>query len=163
MSCQEHRFQITAWIDGSFDGNTSELEAHLGSCLACARFRREQLELNALLNAPDLEHELPAGIWAAVQTRIEGQNQSAPAGFLDRLREWVYVWHGSTGPAYGLAGMAALLLLSLSLFQLPKGPDADLLAQLDNYSVERAKPGNPFLTSDFDTGRGNPFAAGRRP
>ena len=175
MSCQKHRFQIIAWGDGSLDGDPALLKAHLDSCPACSEFHDQQLELGSLLSAAELELELPAGIWAAVRTHVEvGTRQEVPQRLVDRFREWIPRWHSPSVPALGWAGLAAVLLLSLSLFQLPSGPDPALMAQLDHYTVERLQPGNPFLVSvkrsnpflstDFNTNRDNPFAAiGSRP
>ena len=175
MSCQKYRFQITDWIGRSLD-DESQIKTHLSSCSACSEFYEQQRQLDSLLSSPDLEMELPTGIWAAVQARVEVRTQEEPGqeglfGLADRFTNWISSRQPSV-PAYGMAGLAAMVLLSLSLFQLPSGPDPTLMAQLDNYTIERLEPGNPFLlpnkkanpfiSTDFDSDRGNPFAALRR-
>jgi len=171
MNCQKHRFQISDWIGGSLD-DESPVKAHLKSCSACSEFFEQQLQLDSLLSSPELEVELPAGIWAAVQARVD-RSQEVRLGLAERLTNWITGWQPSV-PAYGMAGLAAMVLLSLSLFQLPSGPDPTLMAQLDNYTFERLEPENPFLvpskkvnpflSTDFKSDRGNPFAVlGRRP
>ena len=174
MSCQHFRFQIVSLVDGSLDSKESSLREHLSVCSACSEFQQEQIELNLLLGSSDLQIELPAGIWCSISEQIENHPQHSHRSLAERLRAWFAVQNRGFAPTYGLAGLAAMLLLSVSLFRLPAGPNPALLAQLDNYTFERAQQGNPFLernrgnnpflSSDFRTSRGNPFAVlGRRP
>lgn len=177
MSCQDSRLQILALLESdSEELEPRAVQAHLEACPACREFYQRETALNRLLQDPALELDPPEWLWTSIAARIGDAPIAGPSdSILDRLSAWLGAWIRQPAPGYGLATLALLILLSLGLFRLPTTPDRTLLAELDQYTLENAEPGNPFLAPEVsrdsrnpflatavDSGRGNPFAEFRR-
>ena len=70
MNCEEASILLHALIDGELDaGHAREVEAHIGSCPACAAQLREFQEFRTGMRPAGLRYAAPA----ALRARIEGK------------------------------------------------------------------------------------------
>jgi len=121
VTCEEARPLVHAYVDGELDLVRSlEVEAHLSSCVVCAR---EQTSLRALRTAFSngaLYHEAPAGLERRVRAAVRDARR-AEGGRSFVLRH--YGWGGA-------AAAAVLLVAIIVRGVLPTGSSAgDLTAR----------------------------------
>jgi len=120
VTCEEARPLVHAYVDGELDVVRSlEIEAHLSSCVACARGEASLRALRtAFTNA--LYHEAPAGLERRVRAAVRDARR-AEGG-----RSFVLSHYG-----WGGAAAAAVLLVAIIVRGvLPTGPSAgDLTAR----------------------------------
>jgi predicted anti-sigma-YlaC factor YlaD len=143
MNCEAWRTEIVALVDGSCEPREiPKVERHLGVCPACRSFYREQLELSALLGAPELEATPPEHLWYRIESRLQPVRKEV--GWAARWVGWLDLWRF---PALRYAAVSALVLIVASLFFLNLGEsarsDPRVLAQLEAYDLR--VEGNPFL------------------
>jgi anti-sigma factor RsiW len=122
VTCEEARPLVHAYVDGELDVVRSlEVEAHIRSCVVCAR---EQASLRALRTAFSngaLYHEAPAGLEGRVRAAVRGARR-AEGGRGFALRH--YGWGGA-------AAAAVLLVAIIVRGALPTRPSASDLTALE--------------------------------
>ena len=121
MTCEEARPLVHAYIDGELDVVRSlEVEAHLNSCVACAREETSLRALRTAFSNGALYHEAPAGLEWRVRVALRDARR-AEGGRRFALRH--YGWGGA-------AAAAVLLVAIIVRGVLPTGPSAgDLTAR----------------------------------
>jgi predicted anti-sigma-YlaC factor YlaD len=159
-NCQQFRPQLSALADQNLEPEQrTEVEEHLDSCSDCSKFLQQELELVQLLGSERFQLEPPPIIW----NRIQEQLQSS------ELPRWRWVF-GQIQDAfqvselrYAFASLVLLLMLSAVFVDSGSklGPDPQILAHLDSYTVE--VKGNPFWAGIEDARelRDNPFRRSR--
>jgi len=121
VTCEDARTLVHAYVDGELDVVRSlEVEAHLTSCVACARGEVSLRALRTALSNGALYHEAPAGLERRVRAAVRDARR-AEGGRSFALRH--YGWGGA-------AAAAVLLVAIIVRGVLPTGPSAsDLTAR----------------------------------
>ncbi len=121
MTCEEARTLVHAYVDAELDVVRSlEVEAHLSSCVACARGEASLRALRTAFSNGALYHEAPAGLERRVRAAVRDVGR-AEGGRTFALRH--YGWGGA-------AAAAVLLVAIIVRGVLPTGPPAgDLTAR----------------------------------
>ena len=121
MTCEDARTLVHAYVDGELDVVRSlEVEAHLTSCVACARGEASLRALRTALSNGALYHEAPAGLERRVRAAVRDARR------VEGGRSFVLRHYG-----WGGAAAAAVLLVAIIVRGvLPTGPSAgDLSAR----------------------------------
>jgi len=121
VTCQEARPLVHAYVDGELDVvRCLEVEAHLSTCMACAREQASLRALHSAFSNGALYHEAPAGLERRVRAAVRDARR-AEGGRSFALRH--YGWTGA-------AAAAVLLVAIMVRGVLPLAPSAsDLTAQ----------------------------------
>jgi anti-sigma factor RsiW len=121
VTCEEARRLVHAYVDGELDVVRSlVVEAHLSSCVACARGEASLRALRAAFSNGALYHEAPAALEGRVRAAVRDARRKEGGRSFALGR---YGWGG--------AAAAAVLLVAIFLRGvLPTGPPAgDLTAR----------------------------------
>ncbi len=107
MTCAEVRERLGEHLDGQLEeGLRAAVAGHLGGCAAC-REEYESLSVLAESLAPRGEPAVPAGLWDAIRTRLEGEHCAGATSPRSRAAAFLHLWGGRL-----LASAAAILLLA---------------------------------------------------
>lgn len=148
MSCEEHRIQISAGLDGSLDDRDAGiLREHLRCCRGCREFREEMRQMSdwmAHLSA-DAQQTPPAFIRVAIGERISRGSAVETTSLAERLAKLLRApWLGVPQWAYGLSVAVVAVLCGVLFVQMQPAPNTALqLAALDAYERDVAQP-NPY-------------------
>jgi anti-sigma factor RsiW len=121
VTCEEARPLVHAYVDGELDVVRSlEVEAHLSSCVACARGEASLRALRTAFSNGALYHEAPAGLERRVRAAVRDARRSEGGRSFAFRR---YSWGGA-------AAAAVLLVAIIVKGVVPTGPPAgDLTAR----------------------------------
>lgn len=108
MDCWKYQSQFTAYLDNDLSpGERETLQAHLKECLSCYRKWSSLHKTQEILNRlPVLDP--PEHLSALVMARVKGRDFRQRPWFFAKIPRWLSF----------AAGVAALLVISLTLWQL---------------------------------------------
>jgi anti-sigma factor RsiW len=105
MTCDEARLLLHALIDGELDaGHTSEVEAHIATCAACAAELAAQREMKRALADANLRYTAPAALRARIEASLPRPRQQSRRAV---LRGFAL---GSAVSALAATGLVAVVL-----------------------------------------------------
>ena len=113
MTCEQARLLIHGYVDGELDAaHALEIEHHLNGCAACSLEHQRLLALRSAIRGPALgsaalSYTAPAALHTRVRASIRTASMPAP-----RTSGWRWV-----GAAAGLAGLAVVMLVGLSVLR----------------------------------------------
>jgi anti-sigma factor RsiW len=105
MNCAESEVLIHALIDGELDaGHTSEVEAHIATCAACAAELAAQREMKRALADTNLRYTAPAALRARIEASLPQPRQQSRRAVLRGFAM------GSAVSALAATGLVAVVL-----------------------------------------------------
>jgi anti-sigma factor RsiW len=105
MTCDEARLLLHALIDGELDaGHTSEVEAHIATCAACAAELAAQREMKRALADTTLRYTAPASLRARIEASLPQPRQQSRRSVLRGFAM------GSAVSALAASGLFAVVL-----------------------------------------------------
>ncbi len=159
-NCQHFRPQLSALADQSLEPeHRTPVEEHLASCSDCSGFLKQELELVQLLGDERFQLEPPPVIWNRIQEQLQSSEPARWRWVLGQIQDAFQL----SELRYAFASLVLLLILSAVFVDSGSklGPDPEILAHLDSYTVE--VKGNPFWAGIEDARelRDNPFRQSR--
>jgi mycothiol system anti-sigma-R factor len=105
MTCDEARLLLHALIDGELDaGHTSEVEAHVATCAACAAELAAQREMKRVLADTNLRYTAPSALRARIEASLPQSRQPSRRAVLRGFAM------GSAVSALAATGLFAVVL-----------------------------------------------------
>ncbi len=159
-NCQHFRPQLSALADHNLEPEyRTQVEEHLASCSGCSGFLKQELEFVDLLGGERFQLEPPPLIWNRIQAQLQSSEPARWRWVLGQIQE-AFQLHELR---YAFASLVLLLMLSAVFLDSGSklGPNPQILAHLDSYTVE--VKGNPFWAGIEDARelRDNPFRQSR--
>ncbi len=155
-NCQHFRPQLSTLADRNLEPeHRTQVEEHLASCSECSVFLQQERELLQLLGDEHFQLEPPPVIWNRIQEQLQSSELPRWRWVLGQIQDAFQV----SELRYAFASLVLLLMLSAVFVDSGSklGPDPQILAHLDSYTVE--VNGNPFWAGIEDAKelRDNPF------
>ena len=162
FNCQHFRLQLSALADQNLEPeHRTQVGEHLASCSGCSGFLQQELALVQLLGDEHFQLEPPPVIWSRIQDQIQGSEIPRWQWVLGQIQDALQV----NELRYAFASLTLLLMLSAVFIDSGSkmGPDPQILAHLDSYTVKSRIEGNPFWAGIKDAKklRDNPFRQSR--
>ncbi|MEK6408936.1 MAG: hypothetical protein AABN34_18590 [Acidobacteriota bacterium] len=117
MKCEQIQTLIEDCVDGVLDQKSaSVVNSHRASCATCENLYQELSREQEIYARYNRDVEVTPALWASIETRINQERASRPAGFASRLREllasmFAYRSAARLSPAFA----AALVLVAIAL------------------------------------------------